>query len=113
MLLVRTHIGEHHQELRRILAGRNVRRLLGELQGDELTRAPKGFDPNHPAIELIKMKDWILDTNLDASLSTTPRLYREVADRFRVGGERRRLGGQLFRQRQAVCRCRYGCRRCA
>ena len=84
MLLVRTHIGEHHQELRRILAVRKVRRLLGELQGDELTRAPKGFDPNHPAIELIKMKDWILDTNLDASLSTTPRLYREVADRFRV-----------------------------
>jgi len=40
--------------------------------------------PAHPAIELIKMKDWILDTSLDASLGTTPRLYREIVDRFRV-----------------------------
>jgi uncharacterized protein (TIGR02453 family) len=84
MLIVRTHIAEHYKELRGILADKKVRRLLGKLQGAELTRAPKGFDPAHPAIELIKMKDWILDTTLEASLGTTPRLYREVADRFRV-----------------------------
>lgn len=84
MLVVRTHIAEHHQELRGILADRKVRRLLGELQGDELTRAPKGFDPTHPAINLIKMKDWILDTTLDPSLGTTPKLYKELADRFRA-----------------------------
>lgn len=84
MLVVRTHIAEHHQQLRRLLADRKVRRLLGELQGDELARAPKGFDPGHPAIGLIKMKDWILDTTLDPALGTTPRLYREIADRFRV-----------------------------
>src|SRR4029077_15274556 len=74
----------HHPELRRILADKKVRRLLGDLQGDELTRAPKGFDPAHPAIKMIKMKDWILDANLDPSLGTTPRLYREIADRFRA-----------------------------
>jgi uncharacterized protein (TIGR02453 family) len=84
MLVVRNHIAEHHLELRRILADRKVRRLVGELQGDALTRAPKGFDPAHPAIALIKMKDWILDTTLDPSLGTTPRLYKELVDRFRV-----------------------------
>ena len=84
MLAVRNHIAEHHQDLGRLLADRKVRRLLGELQGDALTRAPKGFDPTHPAIGLIKMKDWILDTTLDGSLSTTPRLLREIADRFRA-----------------------------
>jgi len=84
MLAVRTHIAEHHQELGRILAERKVRRLLGELQGDELTRAPKGFHPAHPAIGLIKKKDWILDTTLDGSLGTTSQLYKELADRFRA-----------------------------
>jgi len=83
-LLVRTHIAEHHQDLGRLLADRKVRRLLGDLQGDALTRAPKGFDPAHPAIKLIKMKDWILDTTLDPSLGTSPRLYKELADRFRA-----------------------------
>jgi uncharacterized protein (TIGR02453 family) len=83
-LVVRRHIAENYEDLRRILADKKVRRSLGELQGDELSRAPKGFDPSHPAIDLIKKKDWILDATLDPSLATTPRLSREIADRFRT-----------------------------
>lgn len=81
-LLVRNHIAENYEELRRILANKVVRKRLGELQGGELTRAPKGFSPNHPAIDLIKKKDWIFDAILEPSLATTPRLYREIVDRF-------------------------------
>jgi uncharacterized protein (TIGR02453 family) len=84
MYLVRTHIAANYPELRRILANKKTRKLVGDLQGDELTRAPKGFDPLHPALDLIKKKDWILDVTLDASLATTPKLYREVLDRFRA-----------------------------
>src|SRR5262249_9955984 len=84
MLLVRTYIAAHHQELRRILADRKTRKLLGDLQGDELTRAPRGFDPEHPALDLIKKKDWILDVSLDPGIATTPRLYTEILDRFRA-----------------------------
>jgi uncharacterized protein (TIGR02453 family) len=84
MLLVRTHIADHHEELRRILANKTLRRRIGGLQGDELSRAPKGFDPSHPAIDLIKKKDWIVDMNLDPALATTPRLLREIADHFRL-----------------------------
>jgi len=84
MLLVRTHIAGNYAELRRILANKKARQLLGGLQGDELTRAPKGFDPGHPALDLIKKKDWILDATLDPSLATKPRLYREIVDRFRA-----------------------------
>lgn len=83
-LQVRTHIAENYEQLRRILAAKKLRQLLGELQGDELSRAPKGFDACHPAIDLIKKKDWILAANLDPGLATTPRLYPEIADRFRA-----------------------------
>ena len=84
MLLVRTHIAASYPEMRRILANKKSRKLVGDLQGDELTRAPKGFDPQHPALDLIKKKDWILDTALDSTLATTPKLYREIVDRFRA-----------------------------
>jgi uncharacterized protein (TIGR02453 family) len=84
MYLVRTHIAENYQELRRILADKKNRKLAGDLQGDELSRAPKGFDPQHPAIDLIKKKDWILDVTLDPAIATTPKLYREILDRFRA-----------------------------
>ena len=35
-----------------------VRQKL-ELEGDSLTRPPRGFDPNHPFVDDIKMKDFI------------------------------------------------------
>ena len=84
MLLVRRHIAENFEELRRILTDKKLRRHLGELQGGELSRAPKGFDPTHPAIDLIKKKDWVLAATLEPSLALTPRLHREIADRFRM-----------------------------
>jgi uncharacterized protein (TIGR02453 family) len=84
MLIVRQHIADHYQEMRRILADKKARKLVGDLQGDELTRAPKGFDPEHPAIDLIKKKDWILDVTLEPALANSPKLYKEIADRFRA-----------------------------
>lgn len=84
MLAIRTHISEHHAEMRRILAAKKTRDLMGALQGAELSRAPKGFDPVHPAIGWIKMKDWILDVSLDGTLATSPKLYDEILARFRA-----------------------------
>jgi uncharacterized protein (TIGR02453 family) len=83
-LLVRTHIAENYKGLQRILAGKRLREYMGQLQGDELTRAPKGFDSRHPAIDLIRKKDWILDATLDPALAITPRLFREISVRFRA-----------------------------
>lgn len=37
---------------------RKVRRKI-ELEGDRLTRPPRGYDPNHPLVEDIKFKDFV------------------------------------------------------
>lgn len=84
MLAIRTHISENHAEMRRILAVKKTKTLMGALQGAELSRAPKGFDPAHPAIGWIKMKDWILDASLDGRLATSSKLYDEILARFRA-----------------------------
>ena len=84
MLQVRTHIAGTHRELERLLANKKTRKLIGGLQGGELTRAPKGFDPTHPAIHLIKMKDWVMDTTLRPEVATTSKLHKEIVDRFRA-----------------------------
>lgn len=83
-LVVRTHISGTHKELVKILANQKLRRLAGELKGDELTRSPKGFDPQHPAADLIKKKDWFLGAMLDPGLAVTPKLHGEIVERFRV-----------------------------
>lgn len=83
-LLVREYIANNHEAFARLLANRKTRKLCGGLRGDELSRAPKGFDPAHPAIPLIKKKDWLLDVTRESSLATTPELYRELCALFRV-----------------------------
>lgn len=82
MLTIRTHIAASHTEFERLITQRKLRRLLGELQGAELTRIPKGFDADHPGAALLRKKDWIFFTNLDPELACSPRLLPEILARF-------------------------------
>ncbi|HEY7392499.1 MAG TPA: DUF2461 domain-containing protein [Bryobacteraceae bacterium] len=84
LLAIRNHIAERHDELRRLLRARQVRELLGELQGEQLSRVPKGFASDHPAADLLRFKRFILYVELPPDLATTPGLYSEVVKRFRA-----------------------------
>jgi uncharacterized protein (TIGR02453 family) len=82
LLAVRRHIADNHKQFRSTFGGAKVKRLLGELQGESLSRVPKGFDPDHPAAELIRRKQYLLDTQLDPKLATTPKLLGELVTRI-------------------------------
>jgi uncharacterized protein (TIGR02453 family) len=84
LLAIRNHIAERHQELRKILANRAVKRLLGDLQGDQLSRVPKGFCSEHPAADLLRFKQLILYIELPPDLATTRALPGEILKRFKV-----------------------------
>jgi uncharacterized protein (TIGR02453 family) len=84
LLAIRNHIAGRHEELRRILRARQVRELFGELQGEQLSRVPKGFACDHPAADLLRFKQFILYKELPPDLAATPDLYTEVVRRFRV-----------------------------
>ena len=81
---IRLYLLDHHEEFRRILRARALRSLMGELQGDKLARVPKGFDAAHPAVGLVRAKQWLLDVQLDSALAATPKLYTEIVQRFRA-----------------------------
>jgi uncharacterized protein (TIGR02453 family) len=61
-----------------------LKRLMGPVQGTTLQRVPKGFAAEHPAVDLIKMKQWYWWVELDAKLATSPKLKAEVVKRFRA-----------------------------
>ena len=84
LLAIRNYLAENHEEFRRIAAARDVRRLFGEVTGDSLSRVPKGFAADHPAVDLLRMKQFLLFRTLEGSLATTPKLYREVISRFQA-----------------------------
>ena len=45
--------------IRKIISQKNFKEVWGDFVGDELKTAPKGFDKEHPAIDLIRKKQYI------------------------------------------------------
>ena len=84
LLAIRGHLAENHEEFRRLSAARPVRSLLGEVQGEQLSRVPKGFCAEHEAADLLKYKQWLLFTVLGPEIATGPKLFAEVEKRFRA-----------------------------
>jgi uncharacterized protein (TIGR02453 family) len=84
LLAIRNHIAENHGEFRRILRARQVKQLLGELHGEQLSRVPKGFACDHPALDLLRFKRFILYVTLPPDLATKPAIYTEIVKRFRA-----------------------------
>ena len=65
-------------------AARAVRRLFGEMQGEQLSRVPKGFCADHPAADLLRYKQFLFYIELPAEIATTPAVHREIVKRFRA-----------------------------
>lgn len=55
------------------------------LGGESLKRAPRGFDPEHPAIAEIRRKDFIAICTLDRDAVTTPGLVDRVMAAYDAG----------------------------
>jgi uncharacterized protein (TIGR02453 family) len=84
LLAVRTHVAEFHRELQTLLKSRAVKRLLGDMQGEQLSRVPKGFSADHPAADLLRRKQFLLYVELPPDIATTPELYEAIVSRFKA-----------------------------
>jgi uncharacterized protein (TIGR02453 family) len=61
---IRDSIANHPQKWKEVLADRQFKKHC-TLEGDKLVRPPKGYDPGHPLIEYLKMKDFTTFTQFD------------------------------------------------
>jgi uncharacterized protein (TIGR02453 family) len=82
LVAYRALLAEQHEEFRQILADKQLRRVVGHLQGGQMTRVPKGFCSDHPAESLLRQKQWFLETTVDSKLITSPKVVPEIARRF-------------------------------
>jgi uncharacterized protein (TIGR02453 family) len=80
---VREYLSEHYEQFRKMIGAAKFKSLMGELQGETLTRVPKGFDCAHPAEDLLRKKQFYFHITLGADLVTTSALYSEMAKRLK------------------------------
>jgi uncharacterized protein (TIGR02453 family) len=81
---IRHWLLEHHKEFRKLLNRPAVRKSFAEFEGNALIRPPKGFPSEHPAMDLIRCRQWGLSTSLPASEALKPDFAAVLARYFRL-----------------------------
>jgi uncharacterized protein (TIGR02453 family) len=81
---LRDSIAEHPQRLQKVLRTRGFRKTFGDLQGDRLTRPPRGYSDATPLIEYIKLKSFIVWRERDVRTATHDDALAWLTDSFRA-----------------------------
>ena len=81
---VREHIANTFPEIQRIARGTPFRRAVGTLEGDRLTRVPRGFPKDDPASDFLKHRQFVAGREFPADLATSPSFYPTVLRTFRA-----------------------------
>src|SRR5262249_16951149 len=67
-----------------IVGNRQFRRLFGRVDGEQLSRVPRGFSAGHPAADYLKFKQFLVSRTFPAAVATTPVFYETVVKTFRA-----------------------------
>jgi len=101
LMAYRTLLRDNHEEFESLLSNKSLRKMVGKLEGEQLSRMPKGFPVDHPAESLLRRKQWYLESTLDIGLLTTPRVVPELAKRFAVMAPMVEFLNRAFAQKKA------------
>ena len=81
---IRKEIEVDASELRAIIAEETFQKYFKTLQGEELKTAPKGFDKTHPAIDLLRKKQFLLTRRFSNDEVLSPNFKDEVIASFKA-----------------------------
>jgi uncharacterized protein (TIGR02453 family) len=82
---IRQEIDYNFKEWNDLVTGRSFKKIFSKgITGDALTRPPKGYDENNPAIEFIKMKSFIISRSFTDKDVQSKGFVKEVAKTFQA-----------------------------
>jgi uncharacterized protein (TIGR02453 family) len=84
LLQVREHIADTWPEIRRLVKSKTFVTRVGTLDGDRLTRVPRGFSCDHPAAEYLKHRMFIGGRQFPAEFATRQNFYPTLLATFKA-----------------------------
>lgn len=80
---IRQEIDYNYEEFLSIINDKKFRRLFGGLEeGDSLVRAPQGYEESNPAIEYLKMRNYITGMSFTDAELTSKNLLKKIVSTF-------------------------------
>jgi uncharacterized protein (TIGR02453 family) len=80
--VLRDHLAENHARFRTLVESPAFKRTAGPVTGDSLRRVPRGFPPDHPAAEYLKLRQFLFGRSYPAAFAADRKFYREVVSLF-------------------------------
>jgi uncharacterized protein (TIGR02453 family) len=82
---IRAHVVNDATGFAKMLKNKHLRAAYGDLRQDEgkLQRPPKGFDPEHPLVEYLKLKSYFVWTEAKLDLNAPEKLVPQLAQGFK------------------------------
>jgi uncharacterized protein (TIGR02453 family) len=81
---IREHIAAHPRTLSRLTTSAAFRKAVGQLEGERLTRVPRGYLKDHPAAEYLRYKQFLAGREDRAEFATSGQFYPELLRVFRA-----------------------------
>jgi uncharacterized protein (TIGR02453 family) len=82
LLKIRERIASRPEEWKKVVTEKAFVKRFGAIEGDQLIRPPKGFDPAHPFIADIRRKSFVAGVDSDMRAAAEPNFVRAVASSF-------------------------------
>lgn len=80
---IRQEVDYNPGELKAIVSDEKFRYYFGEIQGEKLKKAPKGYSPDHPNIEFLKLKSYVVLHKSTDGEALAPDFLSTVVDAYR------------------------------
>ncbi|WP_339834548.1 DUF2461 domain-containing protein [uncultured Flavobacterium sp.] len=84
LLRIRKELAIDASELREIIEQKEFIKYFGSLEGEELKTAPRDFDKNHPNIDLIRKKQYLVTRKFTNKEVLSPEFEKEVIATFKA-----------------------------
>jgi uncharacterized protein (TIGR02453 family) len=80
---IRMDIGRNYKDWNKMLSSKPFKNTFKKLEGEQLASAPRGFDKDHPAIDLLRYKQFILRYDFTDEDVISPEFANQVNDVFK------------------------------
>ena len=84
LVRIRQHISDTFPAVHRIATAAAFRRTVGVLDGERLTRVPRGFAASHPAAEYLKHRSFLAGREFPPEFATSAEFYPELLRTFKA-----------------------------
>jgi uncharacterized protein (TIGR02453 family) len=81
---MRKEIANNVDEFRQLLNSKTFKSTFGELQGEKLKTVPKGYEKDHPALDLLQFKQYLISKKFSDKEVLEPDFYKKVNETFKA-----------------------------